>query len=142
MCMTGPQTAGPTATGVRQAMARHGLLRALTAVSVWFAVVPGPTLRSTSAPPPATGSPPTSGTATWVSASGGRFDLFQPAIAPMPSLPDHALATVDVRKITDYLLSDSHTAGRTTAAFFKRFGFSAGEPEVLLAALLAHASGN
>jgi hypothetical protein len=58
----------------------------------------------------------------------------------MTCLPNAHHANVDPRKITDYLLSDSHPAGRSKAVFFRLFGFRADQPEVLLAALLEHAA--
>ncbi len=53
-------------------------------------------------------------------------------------LPDAHLATVDRRKITDYLLARSHPAGRAKAAFFARFGFMAAAWPKLRDALLDH----
>jgi len=50
-------------------------------------------------------------------------------------LPDAERASVDRAKIADYLLSLSHPDGSSKAAFFMRFGFSAGEWEMLAAAL-------
>ena len=38
-------------------------------------------------------------------------------------LPGADRATVEARKITDYLLSAAHPQGRFKAAFFERFGF-------------------
>src|SRR5260370_40296437 len=49
------------------------------------------------------------------------------------------LAIIERRKITDYLLSRSHPAGRAKAAFFARFGFTAAEWPRLRDALLEHA---
>ena len=60
----------------------------------------------------------------------------------MPPLPNAALASIDPRKITLYLLSQSHRVGRDKARFFTAFGFSTLEPEVFEAALLAHAAEN
>ena len=53
-------------------------------------------------------------------------------------LPNRHLATIDETKIRFYLLSDTHPAGRTKAAFFRRFGFRVSSPQILHEALLAH----
>ncbi|MGH7036520.1 MAG: DUF6883 domain-containing protein, partial [Stellaceae bacterium] len=50
-------------------------------------------------------------------------------------LPGAPLALIEERKITGYLLASGHPAGRTKAAFFKRFGFCAVEWEQLRDAL-------
>ena len=50
-------------------------------------------------------------------------------------LPDRDRAYVDRSKITDYLLSLSHTDGHTKAAFFMRFGFRGERWEELADAL-------
>jgi hypothetical protein len=54
-------------------------------------------------------------------------------------LPETQFATIDRRKITDYLLAHSHPAGRAKAAFFQRFGFTAMDWRRLRDALLDHA---
>jgi hypothetical protein len=54
-------------------------------------------------------------------------------------LPDARLAIVDERKITYYLLSNNHPAGRAKAAFFRRFGFRATSWRRLRDALVDHA---
>src|SRR5260370_31815097 len=54
-------------------------------------------------------------------------------------LPHAHLATIDRRKITDYLLASGHPAGRAKAAFFARFGFTAAAWQRLRDALLEHA---
>lgn len=56
----------------------------------------------------------------------------------MPSLPNAHIALVDERKITLYLLSDSHPAGRSKATFFRQFGFRASAWQVLRDALISH----
>jgi hypothetical protein len=48
-------------------------------------------------------------------------------------------AVVDLRKVNDHLLSLTHPEGRTKARFFISHGFTPGEPQVLVAALLLHA---
>lgn len=53
-------------------------------------------------------------------------------------LPNSDLAVVEEYKITHYLLSSGHPAGRGKAAFFRRFGFSTAAWEKLRAALLDH----
>lgn len=60
----------------------------------------------------------------------------------MSVLPNLHKATIERRKITDYLLARSHPTGRAKAAFFEDFGFTHGKPEVFEAALLNHASQN
>jgi hypothetical protein len=57
----------------------------------------------------------------------------------MTRLPEAQLATIDRQKITDYLLANSHPAGRAKAAFFQRFGFTAAAWPTLRDALLDHA---
>jgi hypothetical protein len=54
-------------------------------------------------------------------------------------LPGAHIATVDERKITSYLLSSNHPAGRAKAAFFRRFGFRATSWRRLRDALVDHA---
>src|SRR5713101_7052313 len=54
-------------------------------------------------------------------------------------LPNAQLATIDRRKITDYLLASAHPAGRAKVVFFARFGFTAAAWQRLRAALLDHA---
>jgi len=41
------------------------------------------------------------------------------------NLPNYAQAVVPERKITEYLLSLTHRDGRSKAAFFMRFSFTA-----------------
>jgi hypothetical protein len=50
------------------------------------------------------------------------------------------VAQVPERKLTAYLLSHSHPAGRSKAAFFLRFGFAADAWRVLADALVRHAA--
>jgi hypothetical protein len=54
-------------------------------------------------------------------------------------LPNHERANVPREKIRNYLLSPTHRDGRSKAAFFTRYGFSASDWEVLAAALKRHA---
>jgi hypothetical protein len=54
-------------------------------------------------------------------------------------LPNSDHSVVDNDKIDKYLLSDVHTDGKHKAAFFKRFGFSNGEPEIIVTSLKEHA---
>jgi hypothetical protein len=42
-------------------------------------------------------------------------------------LPNARLAIIDNRKITAYLLAETHPAGRAKAAFFRGLGFSSAE---------------
>ena len=60
----------------------------------------------------------------------------------MSVLPNLHKATIDRRKVTDYLLARAHPTGRAKAAFFEGLGFSQDAPEVFEAALLIHASQN
>ena len=55
-------------------------------------------------------------------------------------LPNLEAAVVPEEKIIGYLLSATHRDGRHKAAFFLSFGFAAGAPETLRAALLNHAA--
>lgn len=57
----------------------------------------------------------------------------------MNTLPFADEAIIDERKITDYLLSESHASGRAKAAFFRRFGFHPAAWPALRKALLDHA---
>ena len=54
-------------------------------------------------------------------------------------LPNSDGAYVERRKITEYLLSDSHPDGSHKARFFKRFGYHSGYWEKLVHDLKAHA---
>jgi hypothetical protein len=54
-------------------------------------------------------------------------------------LPNLEKALVPERKITAYLLSLTHRDGRSKAAFFTRFGFSANAWTLLADALRRHA---
>jgi hypothetical protein len=58
------------------------------------------------------------------------------------NLPRFEDAVIPRRKITDYLLSDTHPRGRHKARVFRALGFSVGEWEVLADALLDHAATN
>jgi hypothetical protein len=60
----------------------------------------------------------------------------------MPMLPNADRAVVDERKITEYLLSRTHTYGAAKAAFFEQFGFSAADWRQLRDTLFAHARDN
>jgi len=55
-------------------------------------------------------------------------------------LPHARSAVIEASKITGYLLSESHPAGRFKAAYFRRCGFSPSAWRTLHAALLAHAA--
>ena len=56
------------------------------------------------------------------------------------NLPNYAQAVVPERKITEYLLSLTHRDGRSKAAFFMRFSFTADNWEGLADALRRHAA--
>ncbi len=60
----------------------------------------------------------------------------------MSRLPRAEAATVDERKITNYLLSVEHPYGRFKARFFTSFGFRLDAWEDLRDALLRHARDN
>jgi hypothetical protein len=53
-------------------------------------------------------------------------------------LPNAEKAKVDREKVTGYLLCTSHSDGANKAAFFSRYGFTAGAWEVLAEALQDH----
>lgn len=55
-------------------------------------------------------------------------------------LPNGPSAVIPREKVRDYLLCATHPHGRSKAAFFTRFGFSAGSWDVLAMALLRHAA--
>ncbi|MEW6690163.1 MAG: DUF6883 domain-containing protein [Pseudomonadota bacterium] len=57
-------------------------------------------------------------------------------------LPYVEAAEIAAEKIIGYLLSPTHRAGKSKAAFFGKHGFNADEWQVLAAALRAHAAGN
>ncbi len=58
------------------------------------------------------------------------------------SLPNAEHAVVPERKITAYLLSESHPDGRGKARFFTSHGFARSEWQLLAAALRLHAQEN
>jgi hypothetical protein len=53
-------------------------------------------------------------------------------------MPNNELSIIDDRKITDYLLSETHETGKHKANFFKRFGFDLTDIETFRDALLNH----
>jgi len=53
-------------------------------------------------------------------------------------MPNNEQSIVDDKKITEYLLSDSHEIGKHKADFFKRFGFDISDIEVLKVSLIQH----
>ncbi|MGE0826335.1 MAG: DUF6883 domain-containing protein [Candidatus Binatia bacterium] len=57
----------------------------------------------------------------------------------LKKLPNIAQALIPRKKIVNYLLSDTHDAGRDKATFFTHFGFTANNWEVLVHALRRHA---
>jgi hypothetical protein len=58
----------------------------------------------------------------------------------MSKLPDIDVALIPQKKIVNYLLSETHEAGRDKANFFKRFGFTSEAWEILAQALRQHAA--
>jgi len=57
-------------------------------------------------------------------------------------LPNADRAIVPPAKIVNYLLSPTHRAGKSKAAFFSSFGFSANDWPTMTAALRRHATEN
>jgi len=57
-------------------------------------------------------------------------------------LPNLDRAIVKTEKISDYLLSTVHPAGRHKARFFGLFGFLRNAPEALIQSLIEHARSN
>ena len=57
-------------------------------------------------------------------------------------LPNAHQARVDAAKIVDYLLSASHSDGRSKAAFFSSFGFEVGQWRSFAEALRNHGASN
>jgi hypothetical protein len=57
-------------------------------------------------------------------------------------LPNLDRAVVKAGKISDYLLSSVHPAGRHKARFFGLFGFSSAVPGTLIRSLIEHARSN
>jgi len=56
------------------------------------------------------------------------------------NLPNLEVANVPISKLKDYLLSTTHAAGRTKAEFFRKFGFSETNLDLLKEALIKIAS--
>ncbi len=52
------------------------------------------------------------------------------------NLPNLEVAYVPISKLKDYLLSTTHAAGRTRAEFFRKFGFSETNLDLLKEALI------
>src|SRR6516165_4092329 len=78
MCGNGQKTVGTTTTLERPRMARLGYPAVVVTVS--FAGAPGTSIHGSSARPSASGTPPTAGTTSSGSVSGGRFPLESPLI--------------------------------------------------------------
>ena len=57
-------------------------------------------------------------------------------------LPEAGSALVDVPKVRDYLLSDTHPVGRFKAVFFRSLGYSLSHWQELAADLRRHAVEN
>jgi hypothetical protein len=57
---------------------------------------------------------------------------------PVRKLPGAAGAELDERKVTDYLMSETHKQGQHKCAFFKRFGFLPTNPGQLADAIKLH----
>ena len=57
-------------------------------------------------------------------------------------LPGAYTAIIPASKIVDYLLSATHRAGKSKAAFFSAFGFSANDWQTMADALRSHAMEN
>lgn len=54
-------------------------------------------------------------------------------------MPNNEQSFVEDKKITHYLLSDTHSLGKHKAKFFKSFGFKGTDIETFKSALIAHA---
>jgi hypothetical protein len=66
-----------------------------------------------------------------------RFGLPGLSIERYPmQLPNASAAYVPLRKLTAYLLSDTHPVGKEKALFFQRIDFQKDQPEKLQEALL------
>jgi hypothetical protein len=96
MCGNGQKTVGTMTTLERPRMARLGHPAAVVTVS--FAAVPGTSIRGSSARPSASGTPPTAGTTSLGSVSGGRFPLESPVITKLNAAVMVALADQTVRQ--------------------------------------------
>ncbi len=57
-------------------------------------------------------------------------------------IPNKAKAQVPLEKITDYLLSDSHTVGKSKAKYFRSYGFNEDNASDLVNSLLGIAHNN
>jgi len=57
----------------------------------------------------------------------------------MSKLPHIDATFIPAKKIVNYLLSETHEAGREKANFFKRFGFTAEAWEIFAQVLRQHA---
>jgi hypothetical protein len=53
-------------------------------------------------------------------------------------MPNNDLSIVVDKKITDYLLSETHEVGKHKAEFFKRFGFRLSDIETFRKSLIQH----
>ena len=60
----------------------------------------------------------------------------------MPRVPNADKARIDPRKITHYLLDETHEKGGPKSVFLKRFGFSRAEWHKLRDVLLEHLRSN
>jgi len=58
----------------------------------------------------------------------------------LSKLPNSSKVVIPTAKIIDYLLSLSHSSGRSKAIFFTHFGFKLDEWEILAEALRRHAA--
>ena len=54
-------------------------------------------------------------------------------------LPNAHIAIVDQNKVTNYLLAFDHPEGAGKAVFFRHFGFTVGEWQILAKTLIKHA---
>lgn len=61
--------------------------------------------------------------------------VFSRLLRPV-KLPNHSAARVELQKVRDYLLSESHPVGRRKAALFLRLGFDRDRPGELISGLL------
>ena len=61
-------------------------------------------------------------------------------VPAMVKLPSAQSVIIDRRKITNYLLCETHEEGGPKARFFISFGWSSDQPEALISALRQHAT--
>ena len=110
--------------------ARRGQQVAI-AVAVSSAAVPGTSVLSTSARPPASGTPPTSGATTWASGSGGRLPL-EPVRSRVgrarPERPEPSMMSTVGARVTGGPIPRRRLSRHAQGNGRRRFPSSAPEP--------------